>query len=222
MDHIDSVCKFGDDLNEIKKIYNICKKGNLNEIKKIVNNENVNLIFGASCEYGNLDIIKYLIRSYKVINIHGGNECAFRRGCKNGHLEIIKYLIRLDGKINIHSDNESAYMWSCSHGRIEIIKYLMEVYVGYDYKISDDKKIIPIIKSIKKIGIMNNLKLKSELINCLREFKFRDGNMGMKCLSVKFNSDIDMEINLKYICELNNYFGCSGDKLLNILDEFVK
>jgi len=86
-----------------------------------------------------------------------------RRSCKNGYLEIVKYLIGLDGKIDIHSDDEYAFEWSCICGRIEIIKYLMTLYPGYNYKI--DKKIIPIIKSIKEIEIERILKFGKKILN---------------------------------------------------------
>jgi len=65
MDNIERVCKFDDYLNKIK---NICIKGDLNEIKKIINYGNINLIFVASCANGHLDVVKYLIGSYKNID----------------------------------------------------------------------------------------------------------------------------------------------------------
>jgi len=258
----------------------ICKIGDLNEIKKNINDENINYIFRMCCKYGRLEVVKYLIKNYKnidihvrddwafglscmnghldvakwlmsidgkidihvkyewmfryscgyghldavkylmsidgKINIHSYNEYAFRYSCEKGHLDVVKYLMSIDGKINIHADNDFAFRWSCRNGHLDVAKYLMELYIGYNYMIDKDEIIIPIVIPYKKIGIMNNEKLKSELLKVVREFKYRPGNSISKYLSVKFNSDVDVEINEKYEKELCEYFGRCKFKYINI------
>ena len=63
------------------------------------------------CKIGNLDDIKKLIET-QYVNIYANDEDGFRWACDNGHLHIVKYLINLyklneDYKIiNIHSHDE--------------------------------------------------------------------------------------------------------------------
>lgn len=81
--------------------------------------------FLKTCQYGYPYVAKYLFKKYmNKINIHIGNEYAFRYSCYGGHLEIAKWLYSLDHTINIHSNNEYAFRWSCLCGYFKIAKWL--------------------------------------------------------------------------------------------------
>jgi len=57
-------------------------------------------------------------------------------------------------------------MWSCKNGHLDVVKYLMTLYMGYNYRIDKDKKIIPIIKSIKEMKNEQILKFGNKMLNC--------------------------------------------------------
>jgi len=133
---------------KMEEIDRICKKGDLNEIKKIINDENINNIFGYSCEYGHLDVAKYLINKNKDIDIHANYEWAFRWSCTYGHLEVAKWLYSF-GNVDIHADNECAFRWSCIHGRSDVVKWLCKISDRYDYYIKYDGKIGRIFNKYK-------------------------------------------------------------------------
>ena len=103
-------------------IYYICKKGDLQQVKEIINNKNINYIFDYCCYFGHLEIVKFLLsleKTHGKIDIHSNNEDVFRVSCANGHLEIVKLLLNLekiyDKKFDLLIDID-----------IEIIKYIME------------------------------------------------------------------------------------------------
>ena len=114
----------------------LCKKGNLEEIKKFYfNSPTINIFIFAdsyyafliSCEYGHLDVAKWLLKVKPDINISVNNECAFRYACVNGHLEVAKWLLKIKPDINISANNEFAFIHSCEYGHLEIAKWLLEV-----------------------------------------------------------------------------------------------
>lgn len=104
-------------------------------------NTDMNAAFCLACEYGNLQIAKYLIGStnssqYPKINIHLRNEYAFRYSCQNGHREVVKYLKELSnkaeyGKINIHSIDHYLFVKICNNENL--VKYLVELGNGQSY-----------------------------------------------------------------------------------------
>lgn len=109
-----------------------CRHGKLEIIKMIcsVNKLNIRVnndyAFRTSCEFGHLDVAKYLISLDDGINIHSDDEYAFRMSCKHGHMKVCRYLISLksNNKINIHAEEEDAFRKSCENGHINIVKWL--------------------------------------------------------------------------------------------------
>ena len=99
------------------------KEGNLEEIKKILTHDNKNDILCATCQYGHLEIVKYLIEKCGA-DARAENDFAVQEACANGHLEIVKYLIeKCDA--NVHNEDECAIMWACEGGHHEVVKYLI-------------------------------------------------------------------------------------------------
>ena len=59
-------------------------------------------VFRYSCQYGYLNIAKWLVSIFGDINIHAENDYAFRWSCENGHRNIIKWLVSNFTDIDIH------------------------------------------------------------------------------------------------------------------------
>jgi len=172
----------------------ICKKGDLNEIKKIINDDNIDDIFIFSCGYGHLECAKYLININKNIDIHAYREYAFRWSCENGHFEVAKWLYSfgdvdihiLDewafrwscvngqsevakwlyglGDVDIHIADEHAFRWSCVNSHFEVAKWLCKICKNYSYRIDAKDNVMCIIKSDFEIERMLNCKKYFDLI----------------------------------------------------------
>ena len=76
---------------------------------------------------------------FTLIDIHAGNEDAFRLACKEGHINVAKWLIELSKSneagfrlINIHAQNDYAFVETCtqlrmSKAHIDTAKWLIEL-----------------------------------------------------------------------------------------------
>ena len=160
----------------MSNIFDICKRGNLNEIKNIITNDNINDIFKYCCRFGHLEIVKCLLLFDKNINIRYDNEYAFRDACYNGHLEVVKYLISLDKNINIHAENEEAFRKACYEGHVEIIKYLISITDNLDNYKNTNNIFVNFLIQIKEYKIekdksdgkiLNEKYIETEINNCL-------------------------------------------------------
>ena len=94
----------------------ICKKGNLDDIKKIINDDNIDYIFRYSCKCGHLGVAKYLININK--NMHDNYKYAFKQSCGKGKLVVAKWLYSLCD-INIHVREEYVFKLSCEKWSFE-------------------------------------------------------------------------------------------------------
>lgn len=109
-----------------------CEHNNFEAIKRIVN-DGFNIIhynewgFRLACQYGHLDIIKFLINSRNVLDIYAYDENGFRWACLNEHLEVIKYLMSLTNPPDIHIVNDLGLQNACLKGHLEIVKYLINL-----------------------------------------------------------------------------------------------
>ena len=166
-------------INEkLEDFYGFFKKYNLNENNRDLLNESIKygkldvckyicsykyMICGSaytrfktSCEYGHLDIAKWL---WKIYGGFRGCFLAFESACVNGHLNIMKWLYEMNNyniivnysnvfmyscenghieaanwllnnfnkKINIHHEDEYAFRWSCHNGHLNIAKWLYKL-----------------------------------------------------------------------------------------------
>lgn len=84
--------------------------------------------FILSCEYGHLDISKWLLMiSNGSIDIHADHEYAFIQSCKYEHLDVAKWLWKIsDGSIYIGD----AFVWSCYFGQLDVAKWLWKINDG--------------------------------------------------------------------------------------------
>ena len=97
-----------------------CKKGELINVQNYSGELNSDIIqegFRYSCEYGHIEVVKYLI------------------SLKNEY-----------GPIDIHFSGDYTFRLSCYYGQIEVVKYLCDICDSYDYSIDENTtKITPII-----------------------------------------------------------------------------
>jgi hypothetical protein len=127
--------------------------------------------FRLSCEYDNLEIVKFLLfleESHGKINIHAENELAFRCSCYNGHLEIVKILLSLEethGKIDIHVEYDFNFKCTYKNKKYEIIKLLIDLDNYKDLCIKNNYKFPLLMIQLKE----NNFKniIKKELDECV-------------------------------------------------------
>jgi ankyrin repeat protein len=79
------------------------------------------LVFGASCQSGNIEMIKFLIEN--GINIHNDNDRPFAVACSGGKIDVVKIFI--ENKFDIHIDDDYALKVSCQRGHLDLVKFLI-------------------------------------------------------------------------------------------------
>ncbi len=182
-------------------IQNICKKGNLDEIKKIVNKENINEIFNYCCYYNNLTNINALLNFDK--KIYGDiiiNNDTMQSACKSKNINIFKLLLSLDTNksIEMHSYNEVIFRRICDLGCIDIIKLLLSlepVYGQFNIHVIDEI----IFKNSCFFGNLEVLKLLISLENTHKKI-----NININCDEVFTNACCQDNVEIiKYLLSLN-------------------
>lgn len=91
----------------------------------------------ASIEYGNLEMIKYLLEKGADINVKNEDgSTALMTASMYGNLEIIKYLIENGADINAKdNDGSTALIYASKWGNLETVEYLVKN--GADINIKD-------------------------------------------------------------------------------------
>jgi hypothetical protein len=85
-----------------------------------------------ACLSGRLDIIHYMLTSPELkqnVDIHSGDDFAFRMACKRGYLELVQYLLEspeLKEHANIHVYKDIAFRQSAENGHYNISSYLLK------------------------------------------------------------------------------------------------
>ncbi|BCS82550.1 ankyrin repeat protein [Cotonvirus japonicus] len=79
-------------------------------------------LFFLNCEYGNLEIIKYLVHQGAKINTD--DDYALIIASKYGKLDVVKYLISQGA--NVHAYKNKSIISAHKYGHQDVIKYLIE------------------------------------------------------------------------------------------------
>ena len=112
-------------MEDFKKL---CRINDLNGIKinyifKKYKDLNLNEAFQYCAD---VEIAKWLVSlpEAKFINVHSGNEHAFRKCCHKGYFEMARWLYNSYPNIDIHAENDSAFIASCQMGHLKIAQWL--------------------------------------------------------------------------------------------------
>lgn len=99
--------------------------------------------FQTSCQYGHIDVAKWLIElgqlsNFTPIDIHCYDERAFRLSCQYGHLHIAKWLFELSNQsdntqINFRVDDDYIFKSCYMLNRINIIQWLATLCSKYQF-----------------------------------------------------------------------------------------
>ena len=111
---------------------NFCEKGNIEDILFLINEGyNKNNILMYLCEFGRLDLVKYLVGKsgnniqYVFENCKATNFRAVLTASRSGHLEIVKYLVE-ECEVDPRGEDDWAILSACASGHLNIVKYLVE------------------------------------------------------------------------------------------------
>lgn len=121
----------------------VCDYGNVNIAKWLISLDDGirpsnKYVFRRCCERGDLEMAKLLYSSNINIDIHEDNEYVFRCSCERGKIKVVKWLYSLNQNINIHASNEYAFRQSCSYGQFKIVKFLLSLDPKIDIHAEND------------------------------------------------------------------------------------
>ena len=88
------------------------------------NEFDLNNLFHLACEYGYIQVVKYLVTVHKV-DVGSDDNYAVRIAIECGHLEVVKYLVEKCGTNAIAHEN-CAFTFACMNDHLEVVKYLVE------------------------------------------------------------------------------------------------
>lgn len=143
---------YGMDKNDYKIIKSSIKKGEIIEIKKILE-EKPDLIneitpFGSwlqiAAMYGQFEIAQYLIDKNIDINKCGGvlDGGPLAEACSKGHLNIIKLLLEKGANIDVSTSSANPLFAAIYNGHFDVVKFLVEkgIDIKATYEIGDIKE----------------------------------------------------------------------------------
>lgn len=198
-------------------IIEICRNKQL-EVLKWLNEINPNLIDKCflknillrSCVKDNLDLIEYVILSFKKSEIY--DESVINRfflvACENGDLPLVKFLINSYPSIKF-LENEECFTESCTSGSIPLAKFLLELKPELNNPENVNHTFINIWSNNKldmakwffelnsRLNLINNISNYGEIERACLNGIIRKGNLEF----VKFIESINSESNWSYIIE---------------------
>lgn len=178
----------------INKLIKSAKENDLENLiyltKKIKDVKVYNQALLQSCQSGNLNIVKYLIKI--GADIHFQDEFPLMISITNNDLDMVKYLV--ESGADIHYDNESPLIESCSYGYIDIVVLLLES--GADIHVQDDIVLIESIiindNDLVRILINNSANLRAQNDRPLIE-AIRNNNHELIVFLVENNADVNAQ-----------------------------
>lgn len=116
------------------RFYELIKFGNLEFLQEFyysnlcridVSAENEQA-FSYACEFGKLEIAKWLLQIQPNIDISAENEYAYRYASRNGHLEVVKWLFEIKSDIDICVDNDFAFRNAYRNEHLDVTNWILE------------------------------------------------------------------------------------------------
>lgn len=80
--------------------------------------------FQICCQYGNLEMAKWVKGTFKYVDVHRNGELPFRSACANGHLHIANWLCSSFPDIDIYNCQFHAFLSACRNGHLPIVIWL--------------------------------------------------------------------------------------------------
>ncbi len=89
--------------------------------------------FILACEGGHLELVRLLlgVEGEEEVDVHAGDECAFRVACSHGHIALLRELLALTGERRVDvlaghgSDLGCGFEFACCHGQLGIVRELL-------------------------------------------------------------------------------------------------
>ena len=83
-----------------------------------------NAAMTVACNYGCIDIVKYLHNEHNVLHTNFKyNSNIFFEACRHGHSDICRYLVST-GYIDPYANDHVALNIACEYGHLDVVKYL--------------------------------------------------------------------------------------------------
>ena len=93
--------------------------------------KNLNQALFKACEYGHLQIVKFLLNQGAKANGGDGNGEPLSVASFEGHYRLVKFL--LDHGAHADDGDSKALRWACENGHLEVVKLLLD----YGAKVND-------------------------------------------------------------------------------------
>nr|XP_046916564.1 LOW QUALITY PROTEIN: poly [ADP-ribose] polymerase tankyrase-2-like [Dermatophagoides farinae] len=163
----------------IKDIFQACKIGDLNRLKKLINSNNVNvrdpsgggrstpLHFASG--FGRLDVVDFLIQ--QGANIHAkddGGLVPLHNACSFGHIEVVKLLLKNGAVPNVKDNwHFTPLMEAAIKGKLEVCLYLLQKGADARLTNSESKTALELASPLVKPVLTGDYR-KHELLEAAR------------------------------------------------------
>jgi len=85
--------------------------------------------FSKACEQGHLAVVRELLglSGDRRVDVHAGEEAAFRGACGNGHVGVVRELLGLSGdrRVDVHAEGQGAFRGACWNGHVGVVRELL-------------------------------------------------------------------------------------------------
>ncbi len=128
-----------------KGLHEACKHCNIEAIELLYTKYNINIdekafelaCSGSSSVFMNdpktLKTVMFLLDPKFNVDIHAGNEKAFKTACSNGKIEIVKFLLRPEYNIDYHNNNDEACYNAFEKQHKDILELLLNEPYNVDF-----------------------------------------------------------------------------------------
>ncbi|MEW4284584.1 ankyrin repeat domain-containing protein [Priestia koreensis] len=137
-----------DNKEKIIKIYDLIKNGDIEQAKEIIitNKSLLNFVtpFGTwlhvATRAGELDMIKFLVKSGMDININEGvpKSAPIAHAASEGEINIVEYLFDKGAILDVGDPNRNPLFSATYGGHLDVVKYLIQNGIDITVKYTGD------------------------------------------------------------------------------------